>query len=58
MLWLSTKSLPLHDCIYAGKSSSFGYIAALELKPDYLKAVVRRAQANEALEKYEDALEG
>lgn len=30
---------------------------ALELKPDYLKAVVRRAQANEALEKYEDALE-
>ena len=32
--------------------------AALELKEDYLKAYMRRAQAQEALEKYEDALEG
>lgn len=31
---------------------------ALELKEDYLKAYMRRAQAYEALEKYEDALEG
>ena len=30
----------------------------LELEPRYLKAVMRRAQALEALEKYEDALEG
>ena len=30
----------------------------LELEPRYLKAVMRRAQAQEALEKYEDALEG
>lgn len=32
--------------------------AVLELEPRYLKAVMRRAQASEALEKYEDALEG
>ena len=32
--------------------------AVLELEPRYLKAVMRRAQALEALEKYEDALEG
>lgn len=38
-------------------SQSVSYIA-LELKEDYLKAYVRRAQAYEALEKYEDALEG
>jgi tetratricopeptide (TPR) repeat protein len=31
--------------------------AALELKEDYMKAYMRRAQAQEALEKYEDALE-
>lgn len=31
---------------------------ALELKEDYLKVYMRRAQAYEALEKYEDALEG
>lgn len=31
---------------------------ALELKEDYLKAYVRRAQAREAFEKYEEALEG
>ena len=30
----------------------------LELEPRYLKAVMRRAQALEALEKYEDALDG
>ena len=30
---------------------------ALELKEDYLKAYARRAQAHEAMEKYEDALE-
>ena len=30
----------------------------MELEPRYLKAVMRRAQALEALEKYEDALEG
>ena len=34
------------------------FTAALELKEDYLKAYMRRAQAREALEKYEDALEG
>ena len=33
-------------------------LPALELNPDYLKAVMRRAQSYEALEKYEDALEG
>ena len=38
-------------------SQSVSHIA-LELKEDYLKAYVRRAQAYEALEKYEDALEG
>lgn len=32
--------------------------AVLELEPRYLKAVMRRAQALEALQKYEDALEG
>lgn len=35
-----------------------GTHAALELKDDYLKAYMRRAQACEALEKYEEALEG
>lgn len=30
----------------------------LELEPRYFKAIMRRAQALEALEKYEDALEG
>jgi len=34
------------------------FIPALELNPDYLKALMRRAQSSEALEKYEDALEG
>lgn len=34
------------------------YYVAIELKEDYLKAYMRRAQAYEALEKYEDALEG
>lgn len=38
--------------------SQFPTYVALELKEDYLKAYVRRAQAYEALEKYEDALEG
>ena len=33
-------------------------LLALELNPDYLKALMRRAQSCEALEKYEDALEG
>ena len=33
-------------------------LLALELNPDYLKALMRRAQSYEALEKYEDALEG
>lgn len=32
--------------------------AVLELEPHYLKAIMRRGQASEALEKYEDALEG
>lgn len=32
--------------------------AAVELEPVYLKAWVRRGQANEALEKYEEAMEG
>ena len=32
--------------------------AALKLKEGYMKAYMRRAQAQEALEKYEDALEG
>lgn len=32
--------------------------AVLELEPHYLKAIMRRAQASESLEKYEDALEG
>ena len=31
---------------------------ALELEASYLKVWVRRAQAHEALEKYEEALEG
>ena len=31
---------------------------ALELEPNYVKALVRRAQAAEKLEKYEDALAG
>ena len=34
------------------------HFLALELSPDYLKALMRRAQSSEALEKYEDALEG
>ena len=37
---------------------SWSTAAALELKSDYLKAYMRRAQAYEALEKYEEALEG
>ena len=28
------------------------------MRPDYLKAIVRRAQSNEALEKLEDAFKG
>lgn len=32
--------------------------AALELNPRYVKALLRRAQANEKLEKYDVALEG
>lgn len=32
--------------------------AALELNPRYVKALLRRAQANESLEKYDVALEG
>lgn len=32
--------------------------AALELNPGYVKAILRRAQANEHLEKYDIALEG
>lgn len=32
--------------------------AALELDPSYVKALLRRAQANEHLEKYDMALEG
>lgn len=32
--------------------------AALELDPRYVKAFLRRAQANEHLEKYDVALEG
>ncbi len=32
--------------------------SALELEPTYLKAILRRAQASETLEKYEDALNG
>lgn len=39
------------------EDSSILYLA-LELEPQYLKAILRKAQANEALEKYEDALEG
>lgn len=31
---------------------------ALELNPNYLKALMRRAQANENLEKFEEALSG
>ena len=36
----------------------YGLFKALELRPDYLKALMRRAQSNEALDKLEDALEG
>lgn len=32
--------------------------AAVELDPSYVKALLRRAQANERLEKYDLALEG
>lgn len=31
---------------------------ALELDPNYVKALLRRAQANESLEKFEEALTG
>lgn len=31
---------------------------ALKMKPDYLKALLRRAQSYEATEKLEEALEG
>ncbi len=34
------------------------FFSALELEPAYLKAILRRAQASEALEKYDDALNG
>ena len=34
------------------------YITALLLESDYLKALLRRAQSLEELEKFEDALEG
>lgn len=34
------------------------YSTALNLEPNYLKALLRRANACEALEKYEEALEG
>lgn len=32
--------------------------AALELKPDYVKALLRRAQAQEKIDKLEEALAG
>jgi hypothetical protein len=31
---------------------------ALELDPNYVKALMRRAQANESLDKFEEALSG
>jgi len=34
------------------------WLAALKLEADYLKALMRRAQSYEELEKYEDALQG
>lgn len=34
------------------------FVKALELKPDYLKALIRRAQSYEKLDKLEEALEG
>jgi len=33
-------------------------LLALKMKPDYLKALLRRAQSYEATEKLEEALEG
>ena len=33
-------------------------LLALELRPHYLKALMRRAQSNEALDKLEEALQG
>ena len=39
-------------------SGVLSYSAALTLEPNYLKALLRRAQAHEAIEKYEDALGG
>ena len=33
-------------------------LPALKLEPDYLKALLRRSQPCEELEKYEDALQG
>lgn len=34
------------------------FFLALKMKPDYLKALLRRAQSYEATEKLEEALEG
>lgn len=51
-------SLPIHDWLQQYDNVVMDCTAALELDPCYVKALLRRAQANEHLEKYDLALEG
>ena len=49
--------LPIKDILERSHARYF-FPVALTLEPRYLKALLRRAQSYEAVEKYEDALEG
>lgn len=55
----SASKIALKVCVYSlFPSVGADQVSALELQPDYVKVLMRRAISSEETEKYHDAMEG